>query len=96
VATSRLTAATVIDLIEQAHHEILLVSFATQTDPGISAALEAACSRGVAITPLTECHADNPGYAPAATPFPGLQATRLHWPAAQRSSESPCTPRSSS
>jgi cardiolipin synthase len=84
ITTSRLTAATVIDLIEQAHHEILLVSFATQTEPGISTALEAASARGVSITLLTERHADNPGYAPTAIPFPGLNATRLHWPATQR------------
>jgi cardiolipin synthase A/B len=84
ITTSRLTAATVIDLIEQAHHEILLVSFATQTEPGISAALEAASARGVSITLLTERHADNPGYAPTAIPFPGLNATRLHWPARSR------------
>jgi cardiolipin synthase len=84
ITTSRLTAATVIDLIEQAHHEILLVSFATQTEPGISAALQAAAARGVSITLLAERHADNPGYASAAAPFPGLNATRLHWPAAQR------------
>jgi len=84
VATSRLTAATVIDLIEQAHHEILLVSFATQTEPGISAALEAASARGVSITLLAERHADNPSYSPAGIPFPDLDAHRLHWPAAQR------------
>jgi phosphatidylserine/phosphatidylglycerophosphate/cardiolipin synthase-like enzyme len=84
VATSRLTAATVIDLIEQAHHEILLVSFATQTEPGISAALEAASARDVSITLLAERHADNPSYSPAGIPFPDLDARRLHWPAAQR------------
>lgn len=33
---------------------------------------------------LTERNADNPGYAPAGTPFPGLDAVRLHWPAPQR------------
>ncbi|MGH3221079.1 MAG: DISARM system phospholipase D-like protein DrmC [Streptosporangiaceae bacterium] len=84
VTTSRLTAATVIDLIEQAHHEILLLSFATQTEPGISAALHTASARGVSITLLAERHSDNPGYAPAGIPFPGLKATRLHWPAGER------------
>jgi cardiolipin synthase A/B len=84
VTSSRLTAATVIDLIAEAHHEIMLVSFAAQTEPGISAALEAASRRGVSITLLAERHADNPGYAPAGTPFPGLDANRLHWPAAER------------
>jgi cardiolipin synthase A/B len=84
VTTSRLTAATVIDLIDQALQEILLVSFATQNEPEISAALEAASKRGVAITLLAERHSDNPGYAPSALPFPGLNATRLHWPASLR------------
>jgi phosphatidylserine/phosphatidylglycerophosphate/cardiolipin synthase-like enzyme len=84
VTTSRLTAATVIDLIGAAKHEILLVSFATQTEPGISAALDVAAGRGVSITLLTEQHADNPSYSNAATPFPSLAATRLRWPAAQR------------
>jgi phosphatidylserine/phosphatidylglycerophosphate/cardiolipin synthase-like enzyme len=84
ITTSRLTAATVIDLISKASHEILLVSFATQTEPGISAALEAASARGVSITMLTERNADNRSYAPAGMPFPSLDAMRLHWPAAQR------------
>jgi len=38
----------------------------------------------VSITLLTERHADNPSYAPAGIPFPDLDASRLHWPAAQR------------
>lgn len=84
ITTSRLTAATVIDLITEASREVLLVSFATQTELGISAALEAASVRGVSITMLTERNADNPGYAPAGTPFPGLDAMRLHWPAIER------------
>src|SRR5579875_3418152 len=84
VTTGRLTAAAVTDLIEQARREILLVSYATQTEQGISAALQAASARGVSITLLAERHADNPGYAPEAAPFPGLHATRLHWPAARR------------
>jgi cardiolipin synthase A/B len=84
VTTSRLTAATVIDLIAEARHEILLVSFATQTEPGISAALKAASAQGVSITLLAESHADNPAYAFAGTPFPDLDAIRLHWPTAHR------------
>src|SRR5579863_4296797 len=50
VTTSRLTAATVVDLIGEARQEILLVSFATQTDPRIADALGAASARGVSIT----------------------------------------------
>jgi cardiolipin synthase A/B len=72
-------------LIGLARREILLVSYATQTERAIIAALDSAVSRGVAITLLAEQHADNPAYDPSGTPFPGLSATRLHWPARHRS-----------
>jgi len=84
VTGSRLTAATVVELIGAAQAEILLVSFATQTEPAISAALHAAAERGVSITLLAERHADNPSYSGMSTPFSGLDAVRLHWPAADR------------
>jgi phosphatidylserine/phosphatidylglycerophosphate/cardiolipin synthase-like enzyme len=84
VTSSRLTAAAVIELINAARSEILLVSYATQTEPSISAALSAAAARGVAVTLLTERHADNPSYTGMGTPFPGLGALRLHWPASTR------------
>jgi phosphatidylserine/phosphatidylglycerophosphate/cardiolipin synthase-like enzyme len=84
IATSRLTAATVIDLINSARREILLISYATYTEPALSAALAAAAGRGVEITLLIERHIDNPAYSAPGTPFPGLGATRLHWPRAQR------------
>jgi cardiolipin synthase A/B len=84
VATSRLTAAAVIGLISQARRELVLVSYATQADPGLAAALADAARRGVEITLVTERHADNPAYFGTDAPFPGLRATRLHWPASQR------------
>ena len=84
VLSSRLTAAAVIELINSARSAILLVSYATQTEPQISAALSAAVARGVAVTLLAERHADNPSYSSAATPFPGLDALRLHWPSSSR------------
>ena len=84
IATGRLTAATIIDLIGQARRQILLVSHATHTEADLDAALTAAAGRGVQITLLAERHADNPAYAAVATPFPALSATRLNWPAAQR------------
>ena len=84
VSSSRLTAAAVIELINAARSEILLVSYATQTEPQISAALSAAVARDVAVTLLAERHADNPSYSSAATPFPGLDALRLHWPLSSR------------
>lgn len=80
----RLTAATVIDLIGHARREILIVSYATHSEPAIEASLVAAAGRGVEITILAERHADNPGYTARGTPFPGLQALRLRWPASRR------------
>ncbi len=84
VTTSRLTAATVTELIGEARGEILLVSYATRTEPAIHAALSDAAARRVEVTLLAEDHADNPAYAAAGAPFPGLQAVRLRWPAGQR------------
>jgi phosphatidylserine/phosphatidylglycerophosphate/cardiolipin synthase-like enzyme len=84
INTGRLTAATVIDLIAEARREILLISYATRTEPAISAALSAAAGRGVEITLLVERHADNPAYVSVETPFRGLDAIRLHWPHGQR------------
>jgi len=84
VSSSRLTAAAVIELINAARSEILLVSYATRTEPSISTALSAAVARGVAVTLLAERHQDNPSYTALGTPFPGLNALRLHWPAQSR------------
>ena len=84
VSSSRLTAAAVIELINAARSEILLVSYATHTEPSITAALSAAAARGVAVTLLAERHEDNPSYTALGTPFPGLGALRLHWPAKSR------------
>lgn len=84
VTSSRLTAATVVDLIARSRTELLLVSFATQRDPLISAALQEAAQRDVAITLLAERHADNPSYTGSGSAFPGLAALRLCWPAADR------------
>ena len=61
IATGRLTAATVIDLIGQARREILLVSYATHSEPAIEAALAAAAARGVEITILAERHGRQSG-----------------------------------
>jgi cardiolipin synthase len=84
VSSSRLTAAAVIELINAARSEILLVSYATYTEPSISMALSAAAARGVVVTLLAERHQDNPSYTALGTPFPGLNALRLHWSAGSR------------
>ena len=84
VASSRLTAAAVIELINAAQSEVLLVSYATHTEPSISTALSAAVTRGIAVTLLAERHQDNPSYSAPGTPFAGLHALRLRWPASLR------------
>jgi cardiolipin synthase A/B len=84
VTTGRLTAATVIDLISEARQEILLVSFAIQRERLIKTALAEASARGVLITLVSETHADNRSYGAESTPFPTLDAIRLHWPKALR------------
>jgi cardiolipin synthase A/B len=84
VSSSRLTAATVIELITAAQSEILLVSYATHTEPSINTALAAAQGRGVLVTLLAERHQDNPSYTASGIPFPDLGALRLHWPASAR------------
>ena len=84
VTSSRLTAAAIVELIAQARKQLLLVSFATRTEPSIANAPHSAVVRGVEIILVTERQADNPSYTASAVPFPGLQALRLHWPADQR------------
>jgi phosphatidylserine/phosphatidylglycerophosphate/cardiolipin synthase-like enzyme len=84
VTTSRLTSAVVVELIDSAAEEILLVSFATRTEPSIAVALDRAVQRQVAITLLLERPDDNPHYTGTADPFPALRARRLTWPATSR------------
>ena len=84
ISSSRLTAAALIELINAARSEILLVSYATHSEPSISTALSAAAARGVVVTLLAERHEDNPSYTAFGAPFPGLDALRLRWPARSR------------
>jgi phosphatidylserine/phosphatidylglycerophosphate/cardiolipin synthase-like enzyme len=86
VTSMRLTAAAVIELIDSARSSILLVSYATQTEPSLRSALATAVARGVEVVLLAERHADNPSYTGLDTPFPSLDALRLHWPASSRPS----------
>ena len=95
VSSSRLTAAAVIELINAARSAVLLVSYATQTEPQISAALSAAVARNVAVTLLAERHADNPSYSSVATPFPGLGALACTGPRRHGRLARHCTQRSS-
>lgn len=84
LTTGRLTSAVVVDLIGEARQEVLLVSYAAQTEATVAAALREAVGRDVAVTLLLERHVDNPAYTGTATPFPSLPARRLAWPGTAR------------
>ncbi len=84
VDTSRLTAAVVVDLIDGAQKEVLVVSFASQPEPRIAKALEAAVARGVEVTLLLERSADNHSFWGSSDAFGDLPAIRLHWPSSER------------
>lgn len=84
VRTGRLTSAVVVDLVDRARAEVLLVSFATHTEPTVAAALRAALERGVRVTLMLERHEDNDSYRASGPAFPGLTAQRLSWSADRR------------
>lgn len=84
VDTGRLTAPTIVELVDQAQRELLLVSYATHSEPRIADALHAAADGGVDIALLLERNADNPSYTATADAFPGLRARRLTWAADRR------------
>jgi phosphatidylserine/phosphatidylglycerophosphate/cardiolipin synthase-like enzyme len=83
VTSSRLTSAVVIELIDSAHDEIALVSFATYGQH-IRPALDQAAARGVHVVLLLESPSDNARYTGTSYPFPGLRAQRLSWPSDRR------------
>ncbi len=85
-STGRLTSATVVELIGQAVHQVLLVGYAVHNEPTVTKALHAARDRGVVITLVLERTLDNPGYQGGSTPFQGLDAIRLCWPSDVRPS----------
>ncbi|OJY38926.1 DISARM system phospholipase D-like protein DrmC [Pseudonocardia sp. 73-21] len=83
-ATGRLTSAVVVDLIDRAVTDVLLVGYAVHTEPSVAAALQRATARTVVITLLVERATDNPRFTGPGTAFPGIDAIRLHWPREQR------------
>jgi cardiolipin synthase A/B len=80
IDTARLTAPSVVGLINEAQGELLLVSYATHDEPRITDALHAAARRRVDITLVLERHTDNPSYTATSGAFPGLTARRWVWP----------------
>jgi len=83
-ATGRLTSAVVVDLIDRAVTDVLLVGYAVHTEPTVAAALRRAAARTVTITLLIERAADNPRFTGDGAAFPGIDAIRLHWPQEER------------
>ena len=83
-ATGRLTSAVVVDLIDRAVTDVLLVGYAVHTEPTVAAALRRAAARAVTITLLVERATDNPRFTGSGAAFPGIDAIRLHWPREER------------
>lgn len=81
---SRLTSEVVADLIDHAHSDVLLVSYAMHNEPTLTAAVSRAVDRGVFVQILHERSIDNPHFRGATVPFPGLPVRRLCWPLDQR------------
>ena len=84
VTSSRLTAAVIAGLLNEAEREIVLVSYASYPPKPVRDALVAASARGVSIVLLAERPGDRPGFNGDDLPIPDISCTRLHWPAFAR------------
>ena len=74
------TSDVILDVIQAAQHELLLVSYATHHIERIATALIDAAGRGVNISFLTETkEASEGGYTGPAHPFHDVPATRYMW-----------------
>lgn len=82
----RLTLGVVAGLIDEAHEEILLVSYATAPSVEIRDALTRAAHRGVEITTQLERPEDNHAFTGHADPLAAIPHRALHWPVAARPS----------
>ena len=87
VLRDRLTLAVLSDLIAEAQHELLLLSYATVPSAAVRTSLTQAQARGVRLTLLLERPADNPGFRGRDDPLPELHTVRLHWPNSARPHE---------
>lgn len=85
-SVSRLTSSVVADLVDQATSEIVLVSYAMQSERNLASALDRAVGRGVSVHLLYERTEDNPNFKTwTHRPFRELHVRRLAWPSANRS-----------
>lgn len=85
VLHARRTEQVLLELINQAQQELLLVTYSLSMYDGLRHALKGALDRGVTVTVLAEDRLDNPNFKhDPALALAGLAVTRLRWPAAQR------------
>lgn len=80
----RLTPGVIVDLVDSAVDDVLLVGYAVHDEPRVRDALHRAVDRGVLLTLLLERAIDNPQYREHGEPLRGLPARRLCWPGARR------------
>jgi cardiolipin synthase A/B len=82
---ARSTEQVLIELIDSAKRELLLITFALCMYPELKSALAAALGREGSVTVLAEDPADNPGFTGnPAQALVGLAVTRLRWTRDQR------------
>jgi phosphatidylserine/phosphatidylglycerophosphate/cardiolipin synthase-like enzyme len=85
VIHARRTEQVLLQLIEEAHHQILLITYALHMHDALRTALQGAIARGVAVTVLAEDPHDDPNFSGSpGQALSGLAVTRLRWPANQR------------
>jgi phosphatidylserine/phosphatidylglycerophosphate/cardiolipin synthase-like enzyme len=85
VIHARRTEQVLLQLIDGATQEILLITYALHMDEQLRTALTAATARGVTLTVLAEDPLDNSDFSGApAMALSGLLANRLRWPIDQR------------
>lgn len=85
VIHARRTEQLVAQLVGEAQHDILLITFGLQMHHDLRDALVSATARGVAVTVLAEDPADNPAFTgDPARALTGLDVRRLRWPAEHR------------
>ncbi len=85
VIHARRTEQVLLQLIDEAQQEILLITYALHMHDELRSRLDAAIARGVSVTVLAEDPLDDPNFSGApAKALAGLDVKRLRWPADQR------------
>lgn len=85
VISARRTEQVLLQLLDEATHEIVLITFALHMHEDLRLRLDAAVQRGVRVTVLAEDPLDDPNFhGSPMTALAGLAVNRLRWPADQR------------